>query len=378
MRTERRKIGLFVALLVASFAVLAAAPLSRFARAVEFLKDLAEAPEKPSPAASSHREPRLTEEEVRVPGQDGPIRARLYYPTDRPTGRGIVVAHGVHHAGIDERRLVPFARALARAGHVVLTPELGELADYRITASGVDVIRDSVRYLVAQGDHVEGKRVGLFGFSFAGGLSLVAASDPGVAPNLEFVTSVGGHHDLGRVLRFLVRNRIETPSGTRSEKAHEYGLVVLVYGNLERFVPAPDLPAMRAGVKAWLEEDRPRARRLAAERKTPESDRLWKLLEGGAVQTLAPELEAVLAEKERELGALSPRGRLGRVGVPVYLLHGSHDSVIPPSETDWAALELGSHPHDALVSPLLEHVSVAGESDLGDRLALVRFIANMM
>jgi hypothetical protein len=62
----------------------------------------------------------------------------------------------------------------------------------------------------------------------------------------------------------------------------------------------------------------------------------------------------------------------------VYLLHGSHDSVIPPSETDWAALELGPHPHDALVSPLLEHVSVAGESDLGDKLALVKFMANMM
>jgi dienelactone hydrolase len=378
MHTRRQKIGLFVALLVVSFAVLAAAPLSRWARAVEFLRDLAEAPAKPSPAASSQQQPRLTEEDVRVPGKDGPIRARLYYPTDRPGARGIVVAHGVHHEGIDERRLVPFARALARTGHVVLTPELAELADYRITASGIDVIRRSVLYLALRDVHVDGEPVGLLGFSFAGGLSLVAATDPGIARHLEFVTSVGGHHDLGRVLRFLVSNRIETPSGTRDEKAHEYGLVVLVYGNLERFVPAADLLAMRAGVKAWLEEDRPRARRLASERKTAESDRLWKLLEGGAVQKLAPELEAVLAEKERELGALSPRGRLGRVGVPVYLLHGSHDSVIPPSETDWAALELGSHPHDALVSPLLEHVSVAGAAGLSEKLALVRFMANMM
>jgi len=289
-----------------------------------------------------------------------------------------VVAHGVHHDGIDEKRLVPFVRALARTGHVVLTPELSELADYRITASGVDVIRDSIAYLLARKDHVEGERVGLLGFSFAGGLSLVAAEDPAVGRHLEFVTSIGGHHDLGRVLRFLIRNQIETPSGTRREKAHEYGLVVLLYGNLERFVPAPDLPAMRAGVKAWLEEDRPRARRLARSRTTPESDRLWKLLEDGKVQSLAPELEAALAGKERELEALSPRGRLGAVGMPVYLLHGSHDSVIPPSETDFAALELGSHPHDALVSPLLEHVSVAGVAGWGEKLALLRFMANFL
>jgi pimeloyl-ACP methyl ester carboxylesterase len=240
------------------------------------------------------------------------------------------------------------------------------------------VIRDSIAYALERRDHVEGDTVGLLGFSFAGGLSLVAAGDPDVARRLEYVTSVGGHHDLERVLRFLVRNRVETPAGTRPEKAHEYGLVVLVYGYLEHFAPREDLPAMRAGVKAWLEEDRPRARKLAAERKTPESDRLWKLLEEGRIQTLAPEVEAILAGKQRELAALSSRGRLSTLGVPVYLLHGSHDSVIPPSETDWAAMELGSQPHAALVTPLLEHVSVAGAAGLGEKLALVRFMAHML
>jgi pimeloyl-ACP methyl ester carboxylesterase len=105
---------------------------------------------------------------------------------------------------------------------------------------------------------------------------------------------------------------------------------------------------------------------------------LWKLLESGRVQELAPEIEALLAEKKRELEALSPRGRLASVHVPVYLLHGSHDSVIPPSETDWAALELDSQAHEALVSPLLEHVSVAGAAGFGEKVALVRFMANML
>jgi hypothetical protein len=52
--------------------------------------------------------------------------------------------------------------------------------------------------------------------------------------------------------------------------------------------------------------------------------------------------------------------------------------VIPPSETAFAALELSSQPHEALVSPLLEHVSVAGAAGLGEKLALVRFMANML
>ncbi|HEX6276692.1 MAG TPA: hypothetical protein VFZ53_26800 [Polyangiaceae bacterium] len=373
MRGPRASVGLFFALFGAAFVALAAGPFARFARAVEFLGALSTAPPEAGSTAA-----RVVEEEVRIPGRNGPIRGRLYFRADRPRARAIVVAHGVHHEGIDERRLVPFARALARSGHVVLTPALDELADYRITASGVGVIGDAVRYALSRSDHVEGPRVGLLGFSFAGGLALVAAADPAVGGRLAFVTSVGGHHDLPRVLRFLVRNRIETPSGTRSVAAHEYGLVVLLYGHLERFVPPSDLELMRAGVKAWLKEDRPGARRLAAARKSAESERLWQLLEKGRVQTLAADLDAVLAEKTAELRALSPSGRLAAVGAPVYLLHGTHDSVIPPSEVEWAALELRSHPHVALVTPLLEHVSVAGNVGWDERLALVRFISRIM
>jgi dienelactone hydrolase len=363
-------------LLAVLFALALAAPLAgpgvRWGRALGFLGDLSHPPAsspEPTPA------PRVIATDLWISGRNGAIRARLYFREDRPEGNTIVVAHGVHHEGIDERRLVPFSRALARTGHAVLTPELEDLADYRITASGVDVIRDAVLEALRRR---KGERVGLLGFSFAGGLALVAASDPAVRRHLAYVTSVGGHHDLARVLRFLVQNDVETPTGTRAGKAHEYGLVVLLYGYLDRFVPESDHDVMQDAVRAWLEEDRPRARRLAASRKTPESDRLWTLLEQGRVQTLAPELRAVLAEKSRELAALSPRGRLRDIEAPVYLLHGTHDAVIPPAEVEWAALELGSHPHDTLVTPLLEHVSVARRATWDDRLALVRFIAHLM
>jgi len=321
--------------------------------------------------------PELTVRDLTIVGENGPIRARLYFRSSEPRGAGIVVAHGVHYRGIDERRLVPFARALAESGLTVLTPELADLADYRITQSGVGVLRSAVRFLVSDRDHVVGERVGLLGFSFAGGLALVAAEDPKTAQQLSFVTSVGGHHDLQRVLRFLIHNQIETPNGVVPMKAHEYGLVVLVYGHLEHFVPAADVPVMRAAVKAWLQEDKDRARALASSRTTWEADRLWQLLEAGRLQALAPELDALLASERDELAALSSIGHLTKLDVPVYLLHGSHDSVIPPSETDAAGLELGSADHITLVSPLLEHVEVSHSAGLRDELLLVSFLARL-
>jgi dienelactone hydrolase len=345
-------------------------PVARHVRAAEFLQRLAEK----APADA----PRLQTEDVTIPGKNGPIRARLYFREGEKPGNAIVVAHGVHYRGIDERRLVPFARALAESGLTVLTPELKELADYRITKSGVDVIRDSVRYLAARRDHVAAARVGLLGFSFAGGLALVAVEDPKTAALVSAVTSVGGHHDVRRVLRFLIHNEIETPHGVVHQKAHEYGLVVLVYGNLEHFVPAQDLPAMREGFKNWLHEEQKSARAAAQARTTPEAERLWQLLEKGQLQTLAPELDALLQSQNAELAAISAVGHLKQLNVPVYLLHGSHDSVIPSSETDAANLELDGKEHRALVSPLLEHVEVSKTAGLTDKLALVSFMAKVL
>jgi pimeloyl-ACP methyl ester carboxylesterase len=352
--------------------LLAWRPAARYLRAAEFLRHMGQ------PASASVLAPVVLTRDLRIPGENGPIRARLYFRADQPRGEGIVVAHGVHYRGIDEGRLVPFARGLAESGLSVLTPELTDLADYRITSSGVGVIRDAVRYLASDREHVSGERVGLLGFSFAGGLSLVASEDPATAEHLSFVTSVGGHHDLRHVLRFLIHNEIETTTGIVPLKAHEYGLVVLLYGNLEQFVPASDLAPMRAGFRAWLQEDRKAARELAKARTTAEANQLWDLLEAGKLQTLAARLDAMLEAQQAQLAALSPAGRLASTTVPVYLLHGAHDNVIPPSETDAAGIELGSARHVALVSPLIEHVEVSKGAGLGDQLALVSFMAQLL
>lgn len=357
------------------FLVAATPVLSRWLRAVELLQGLTQ--KHRGLAASEAVESDLVEREVTLPLLGRGVRARLYSKSGA-RGPGLVLAHGVHYAGIDEKRLIPFARELSRAGFTVLTPELRDIADYRITRDSLDVLVESVRYLSERRDWISGERVGLMGFSFAGGLSLVAATDPRLDNRLSFVTSVGGHHDLERVLHFFTRNQIDTPRGVSNLKAHEYGLAVLVYDSLDRFVPTEDRPIMRQALKAWLMEDRPRARAAASQRVTHEAEHLFQLLEGERLHELAPELERVIVERRPELEALSSRGHLARSRVPIHLLHGTGDTVIPPSETEWAAKELGTAPHEALVSPLLEHVEVNQVAGFSEQVKLVGFVAAML
>ena len=369
MRSWSQK-WLWFSLVAVLAAICGGGPLLRLAHAEQFLSGLA-APEVPANAS-------VIEQELSIPRPRGAIRARVYRPANGARAPGVVVAHGVHYRGIDEKRLVPFARELARSGFVVLTPELAELADYRLTRDSVDRIRDSVLFLSSRRDWVVGERPGLIGFSFAGGLSLVAASEPALAGRVAYVVSVGGHHDLPRVLGFLLSDEILTPSGRVHMKAHDYGLAVVLYGHLDEFVPLAELPLAQNAFRAWLHEDRRLAKDLgAALPNGTESARLFELLTTEHLQSLAPELNRILERDRAALSALSPNGKLGRVGAPIYLLHGAHDSVIPPSETSFAALELGNAQHAALISPLIEHVEVGNGTSFMDKLALLAFMSHL-
>jgi dienelactone hydrolase len=307
-------------------------------------------------------------------------RARLYVPTDvdvahRTHVPGVVIVHGVHWKGIDEPRLQRFATTIAASGVAVLTPEIRELCDYRIDPASIDTIGAAAQGLAA---HLGGAPVGVMGLSFAGGLSLIAATDPRYAPSFAFVVAVGAHDDLGRVLRFFTSNESPRPDGsTLHVQAHDYGQVVLVYSHVEDFFPAADVPVARDTLRAWLHEDFDDARARAAAL-SPAAAALMKQIFDHS-PALAPVLDAEVARLAPQLAAVSPGAHLAGIRVPVFLLHGAGDRVIPSSETEWLA-------HDtprgmlraALVSPAIEHVALESTTSFTDELALVHFMGDVL
>lgn len=346
-------------------------PVEKRVRAAQLLQSLSAADAQSACART------LTTKSLLVESDGTPERAVLYTHARRAPTRALVLAHGVHHRGIDEPRLIRFAQSLACEGVAVLTPELSDLTRYRITARGVTTLRSAVDELSAM--HLtETGRVGLVGMSFAGGLSLVAATDRNTAARLDYVTSVGGHHDLGRVLRFLVTDHAETPRGVVTADAHEYGLVILVLMHLNRFVPEEDLATMDAALTLWLKEEREAALAVASGRRSAASEALFSALEAGRLDRYRPQLEAIVRERTVELDALSPHGKLASIAAPVLLLHGAGDDVVPPSETEWADLELGGRDHRALVTPLLSHVSMSEDRSARNTFALIDVMAQML
>jgi pimeloyl-ACP methyl ester carboxylesterase len=367
--TRATRLGL--ALAVAAILAIAWRPARDHVRAASLLARFID-PESHRLLSDIGRHP-ITLRELASPGAS---RARLYVPERIARPPGLVLVHGVHYRGIDEPRLQRLARAIAEEGVAVLTPEIRALCEYRVDPGSIDAIGAAARTLARE---LGVPRVGVMGFSFAGGLSLIAASDPDAGAALSFVVAIGAHDDLGRVLRFFVDNESPRPDGTTLHlRAHPYGPAVLVSAHAADFCPAADAPLAAEVLRLWIHEDFGAARELArglspagAAEMTPFFDR--------DTAPLAPAIAAEIDRLAPSFAAVSPSAHLARLRVPVFLLHGASDRVIPASETEWLAHDTpASRLRAVLVTRAIEHVELEGQAPLADRLALVHFMAGVL
>jgi dienelactone hydrolase len=372
-RAMRRKIGVFV---LAAAIVLLFRPAGAHVRAASLLARFSEA------SADTQG---VTERALEVPvgfgagaSSDGGApklerRARLYLPAHPNGAPGIVLLHGVHRLGIDEPRLVRFARTIAAAGVVVLTPEIAELTDYHVDPRSVDTIGFAARALK---DEVHRPSVGVMGMSFAGGLALLTAADPRFAADVGFVVAVGAHDDLERVSRYFATSHIEDPDGHASPiKPHEYGPLVLVYDHAQAFFSPEDVPLARDALRLWLWEKKDDARATLPRLSAPAREKMGRLFDG-KFDAIAAELLTEIDRGKDEAARVSPHGHLAELHAPVFLLHGAGDSVIPATETAWLARD-APNVKDVLVSPAVVHVEL-GEPSFADKVALIHFLADVL
>jgi len=304
------------------------------------------------------------------------IPARVYLPRGVGFAPGIVVVHGMHELGINEPRLVGFARTLAASGFFVMTPLVAGIADYRVEAQSADLIGTSAQAFAQQ---LGTQKVGILAISFSGGLALLAASDQQYAPSIAWVASVGGYYDLDHVLRFFATGDAPRPDGTVEHLSpHEYGPLIVVYDEPQDFFNPHDAPIATEALKRLLCGDGKGSEALAATM-TPAGQQVMQNLYHKQRQSLTPAILAEIAKGRDQLSAASPAGHLGFVHAPVLLLHGSDDTVIPPTELQWLARDVPKeYLVTALVSPAIGHVEVGTKVSWRDKLALVHWMAQMI
>jgi dienelactone hydrolase len=318
----------------------------------------------------------VTTEDVTIPTASGPLRARLFLPVGVAHPNGMVAVHGIHHLGMDEPRLMSFARAVAGTGLAVLTPQIDALADYHVDASSIADIGESAAWLDAR---LGTGPVSVTGISFGGGLSLMAATDSRYAPHIRALVLMGAYDDLARVSRFLATGVQELPDGTKEpHPAHDYGASVFVYAHLDQFFPAADLDAAHEALRDWLWEQPDKAK-IAMEKLSPPARATMDALINRRIDEVRPRILSAIQGDEAELAAISPHGHMDDLRVPVYILHGSADNIIPPAESLWLEKDIPREDvREVLITGAFSHVDPEKHPPILEELRLVRFVGDVL
>jgi dienelactone hydrolase len=322
-----------------------------------------------------------------IPWRGGTLRTRAYQPY-HASGRAVLLVPGVHAAGIDEPRLIGFARDLTAAGHPVLTVELPDLARYQITPRTTDMIEDAAAWMRTRPEfRGRDSRIGLLGISFGGGLSIVAAGRPSIRQDVAWVMALGGHADLPRTLKYLCTG-LQDDGVVRPP--HDYGLAIVLLGAADRVVPPDQVQPLRDAILSYLEASRldmvdkakakiefDRAKTLATSLQEP-SRTYMNYVNTRDVARLGP----VLLPHMAELGgdpALSP-SRSPAPAAPVFLLHGTDDNVVPAIESTLLAKDLRARgvPVHVLLTPLITHAEVDRARTIREIWRLIDFWSDVL
>jgi dienelactone hydrolase len=260
------------------------------------------------------------------------IPADLYYHPGKEKRAAILLTHGIIEDGKDDPRLIRFAHSLARVGFVVLVPDLKGMRSFRILFSDVDDIVASFRHFAALNDIVDETKMGLMGFSYAAGPTIMAAADPAVQGRVKFIVSFGGYYDPVNVIRFITTGAYEYGDEKGFLQPEPYGKWVFFMNNVDYVENDKDRKILREIFKNEQMNAAANVASLLAQL-SPQGKYLYELLinkDPARVEDLVKKIDPRVQDFLRKL-SMAPL--VPSVGARFIIGHGSTDPLIPYTES---------------------------------------------
>jgi dienelactone hydrolase len=300
--------------------------------------------------------------QVEIPKGNEKIAADIYYRPKSGKQAAILLTHGIIEDGKNDPRLIRFAHSLARAGFVVLVPDLKGMKSFRILFSDVDDIVASVHYLASLADIVDESKMGIMGFSYAAGPTIMAAADPTLRDRVKFVVSFGGYYDPINVIRFITTGYYEYGDEKGFLQPQPYGKWVFFMNNVDYVENDQDRKILREIFRNEQMDTPGNVGPLLAGL-SPRGKYLYELLTNKDPKRVDELFKRIDPRVREYLGKLSVAPLIPSVRARFLIGHGTTDPLIPYTESMRLADAVGnqSRVHLAILR-LFAHVDPARRS----------------
>lgn len=363
---RRRRWPLVAVGLVAVIVVAAAWPPSRVT-----LQTLALIPSivqlGPEPLALA---PEPSHREVTYTAPDGvKLPADLWLPSGASAEHrvgAVIFVMGVNSKGRAHPAMPRLAAGMARAGAAVYVPELPVFFDVEVDATEVGRIVAAFQAL-AQRPEIDPDRIGIFGVSVGGSLSLIAAADPQIADQVAWVAAFGAFADARDIMASVASHQYRI-DGRIVDWEPTLLVRQLVFGLVTRQVASGRDHGYLYGAYDSLNNQNVHP--------LPDADLPIRTAEGQAAEALLlsatlPEAEAAVAAAPpgmlEALDGISPIEHVAGLRSLVYLMHDTGDQHIPYANSRVLAAAMDAAGVDVRLGEfrLFDHV----QPDTSDPLA---------
>jgi pimeloyl-ACP methyl ester carboxylesterase len=313
-----------------------------------------------------------------VYGVENALLRRVQDGRSHPT---LVFVHGVSADGLRDGRILRAIEAFHRGGFTVVAPELGPLTDpTRAPAEleGLDRLLEALATGKIPG--ANGGRFGLVGISVGAAVALRAGAryQAGGGDGLRGILAIGAPDDLKISARLWFEASDPDEAGGESldwqrQNAAAFARAFVLRAALPvRVADEDDAHALSSWFSeaARWKEDPPALRTEAA--------RALASLLRAAPAARAAAAEQLLDDAWPRLATLSPAAWTEELsalrGVPVFVLHGEADPLIPVGDADRLRTRLEAHTLvSVLKSGLVGHTAV-GDASIAERVDHIVFL----
>ncbi|MFZ5778933.1 MAG: hypothetical protein ACOY4R_01835 [Pseudomonadota bacterium] len=244
----------------------------------------------------------------------------------------MVLVPGAAALGRDEPRLKALARTFARAGFVVLVPELPEVRRLVLSRADADRVAAALR-------HLHGRRpdmpLGVAAISYAVAPAIIAALEEDLAPKVDFIVGIGGYRDAEAAIRFVTTGVFRPPGSAREMRLEPnvYGRWAFVLANAGRIEDASDAELLREiARRRWRDQRADIAELVAA--LGPDGRAVVALMENRDPDAVGRLIAALPDGIRREIDGLNlALYDLSRLEGHLILVHGRGDRMVPYSES---------------------------------------------
>ena len=294
----------------------------------------------------------------------------------RPSGDGpwptIVFVNGATAEGRSQADVQSLARGLARAGYLVLVPDLPGLLQGELTEDTLQEVVDVATETAERADARKG-RVGLIGVSVGGSLALIAAQDPSLAGRVSVVVAIAPYAALPNVIRLATTGYYLDGAKLKPYEADPFVGLVVARSIVSAMTAGPDRTRLERAIAAVAKDDPDPLsgiRSLGEGGFGAEGAAVLRLL-ANTHPTIFDGLYAELPETVRgRIERLSPLVGASQLQVPIELVTAPKDKYFPVAESE-AIVRLA--PHANLTVTQASGTHVIPTPSLAHPIALLQF-----